>query len=896
MLLLVLPVGAQEFLGGYPYKDYIRLIDADHPPRFGNDSNTITYSQLQGVRSGIGGGGASAADIAAQISTNKLLTGWTNASGTLLGTAAFTAATAYDVAGIANTVSANTTNFVKDAVANVVTNNTSGNTLGGTFTGSITNSTTYSSDSKGSARIVSPNTSKPIMCANFPYYASWGINNSEGAASIVTNCCAATNIYANINEYILLSIATNRVADGLAALGYVWIDSGPSWAATNRDANGNIRADPVRFPSGMSGLRDILHNMGLKLIWWQGLGNSNSASQTFGSGTDWNFIYKDAAQIGTNGDAVRWDFDSFLPYPDVNDLGKRAIASEWVAALRTNNPSILTFMHNNWGAYTGGWTNKYQSWIGQTVNFWQMTDPLNGTQPDSSLWDNTVHFIDMAAVTAADTGRGHKPAPIPCQAGVLNDGKLSALNGLLFVSEMAMWQSPLVYDRNLIEHNRYYASLTSNPFPARADFQTNNWMIGINQNDDDSPPWKFYKSGTIEVWAKLLKANTMVGKTLAGSLWGDGSVAFLVVNRGYATNVSGTSITIPLTSLGVAPGAFAKMQDVWNYTNVTIAAAGNWATPAITNSAALWVMINPSNNFIAPVGVVVLPSYAITNNQTLATLNGITLNDNPVPNDVGAHGLTSFNWGNSTTASGDRSAVFGHYSTASGLYSFAAGSLAIASGVGSVAFGESTTASGQDSFVIGNSGTASALAAVQLGAGGNAAGIYSTAIGNQAYVDSSAPFSVEINGYGGNAKGTNVTPNSFRAENFTGGIFLLGGAITGNGSGITNLQHAVIQTNFISGKSYVNSYGAAITISGLVSLTVTATAGGFCNLSLRNDAAPVNGGWTNLYAINTTAATIAMNYTNVISLVVPTNSSFTFTNLSTGGLNTATVIGGQITY
>ena len=117
----------------------------------------------------------------------------------------------------------------------------------------------------------------------------------------------------------------------------------------------------------------------------------------------------------------------------------------------------------------------------------------------------------------------------------------------------------------------------------------------------------------------------------------------------------------------------------------------------------------------------------------------------------------------------------------------------------------------------------------------------------------------------------------------------------GNGSGITNLQHAVIQTNFISGKSYVNSYGAAIDVRGLVSLAVTAASGGAANITLRCDASPTQGGWTNIYALSTTSLTIAMNYTNSLSLIVPTNANFTFTNLSTVG-NSATVIGGQITY
>jgi hypothetical protein len=61
--------------------------------------------------------------VAQQISTNKLLTGMTNASGQSLGTAAFTATTAYDAAGAATLVTNGFGNIVTHSATELVTTN-----------------------------------------------------------------------------------------------------------------------------------------------------------------------------------------------------------------------------------------------------------------------------------------------------------------------------------------------------------------------------------------------------------------------------------------------------------------------------------------------------------------------------------------------------------------------------------------------------------------------------------------------------------------------------------------------------------------------------------------------------------------------------------------------------
>lgn len=121
---------------------------------------------------------------------------------------------------------------------------------------------------------------------------------------------------------------------------------------------------------------------------------------------------------------------------------------------------------------------------------------------------------------------------------------------------------------------------------------------------------------------------------------------------------------------------------------------------------------------------------------------------------------------------------------------------------------------------------------------------------------------------------------------------------TGNGAGLTNLPTSalglrLISTNFGNGQIYTNNYGSTILATANAVLVTAGVSGQAC-LQLRNNATLANGGATNYSALSTLVTSIATSYTNSISLLIPTNSVYTFTNTSTGAGDSATVIGGQI--
>lgn len=142
--------------------------------------------------------------------------------------------------------------------------------------------------------------------------------------------------------------------------------------------------------------------------------------------------------------------------------------------------------------------------------------------------------------------------------------------------------------------------------------------------------------------------------------------------------------------------------------------------------------------------------------------------------------------------------------TASGTSSHAEGTSTLASGNSSHAEGVSTSASGTASHAEGSATTASASGAHAEGNQTTASGVYSHAEGFQTTAAGYASHADGILGkvsadnaylWNGNftSPSTNETQYSFMV-NAPGGIPLLGGVISGNGSGLTNLQASSVTT------------------------------------------------------------------------------------------------------
>ncbi len=75
----------------------------------------------------------------------------------------------------------------------------------------------------------------------------------------------STNCRPEFNESMVEGIADIFVTKGLKAVSYQYVNLDDCWALPNRDADGKLVPDPVRFPHGIKAVADYVHSKGLKL-------------------------------------------------------------------------------------------------------------------------------------------------------------------------------------------------------------------------------------------------------------------------------------------------------------------------------------------------------------------------------------------------------------------------------------------------------------------------------------------------------------------------------------------------------------------------------------------------------------------------------------------------------
>ncbi|MGW4021967.1 NPCBM/NEW2 domain-containing protein [Streptomyces sp. NPDC005009] len=71
--------------------------------------------------------------------------------------------------------------------------------------------------------------------------------------------------HCDIDENKIKAAADHLVSTGLKDAGYTYVNIDDCWQRSTRDADGNLVADPDRFPGGMAALADYVHAKGLKL-------------------------------------------------------------------------------------------------------------------------------------------------------------------------------------------------------------------------------------------------------------------------------------------------------------------------------------------------------------------------------------------------------------------------------------------------------------------------------------------------------------------------------------------------------------------------------------------------------------------------------------------------------
>ncbi|WP_404423702.1 glycoside hydrolase family 27 protein [Nibricoccus sp. IMCC34717] len=340
----------------------------------------------------------------------------------------------------------------------------------------------------------------------------------------------------HISEQLLKETAETMIANGMRDAGYRYIVIDDCWSQRERDANGNLVADPVKFPSGMKALADYLHERGFKF----GIYNCAGLRTCAGFPGGWGHEFQDARTYAS------WGVD-YLKYDWCENNGANAkdAYARMSAALKAAGRPIV-FSLCEWGA------NKPWEWAEPIGHLWRTTgdiyDSYDGRLSYSSGWkvilDKQATLVDAIGPDglAKFAGPGHWNDPDMLEVG--NPG-LTLAESRSHFSFWCILAAPLMAG-NDIRHAT----------PDIVSILTDKDAIAVNQDKAGKAGWRALvdPSRNVEIWVRPLS---------------EGEWAVCVLN----TASTDAEITIDWQRLHWIQGKFS-VRDLWGKK-----AAGDTAKP-----------------------------------------------------------------------------------------------------------------------------------------------------------------------------------------------------------------------------------------------------------------------------------------------------------------------------
>jgi Alpha-galactosidase len=306
----------------------------------------------------------------------------------------------------------------------------------------------------------------------------------------------------NVNESVIRETAEALISTGLKDYGYNYIVIDDCWSIKDkRDGNGNLIADPEKFPNGIKALSDYVHEKGFKL------GIYSDAAEKTCSGYPGSYGFEEQdAQLWAG-----WGID-FLKYDYCNAPQEQSIAMERYAhmgeALRNTGREFLYSLcewgnqsPHLWGRRVGGhmWRvsgDVYDSWINIWLNTWYSI----GIDVSIDIANEVHEYGGPGAWNDLDM----------LVVGLKGKGQIAG-SGMSFVeyqTHMSLWCmacSPLMIGCDIRQLDSDTASLLMN-----------REVLDVNQDSLGIPARRAKQFGQCEIWTKPLA---------------DQSIAVSVINR-----------------------------------------------------------------------------------------------------------------------------------------------------------------------------------------------------------------------------------------------------------------------------------------------------------------------------------------------------------------------------
>ncbi|MBN2473636.1 MAG: NPCBM/NEW2 domain-containing protein [Pirellulales bacterium] len=327
----------------------------------------------------------------------------------------------------------------------------------------------------------------------------------------------------DIDEKKIQAIADAMVSSGMRDAGYVYLVLDDAWMAKDRDKDGRLQADPVKFPSGMKAIGDYIHGKGLKFGIYQdrgkwtcqqlpgSFGHEQIDMETFAAwGVD--YVKMDSCFAESNGRMSSEDY---------------AIYRRHIEA--TGRPIVLSISDFGNAAWAWGGKNSAQLW--RTSNdIYPWMDSIYACA-ETSAGDRAIHPAFNGLWQFA--GPGHWNDPDMLQVGNLKNMEENRRK-IADRAHFSLWcilAAPLMAGNDLRTMSRDVRDVLTAPE-----------LIAVNQDSRGIQGCKIFAQNGCEVYNKPLS---------------DGTTAVLLLNKRRQP----AAITVRWSQIGLA--GEQPVRDLW---------------------------------------------------------------------------------------------------------------------------------------------------------------------------------------------------------------------------------------------------------------------------------------------------------------------------------------------
>jgi alpha-galactosidase len=282
----------------------------------------------------------------------------------------------------------------------------------------------------------------------------------------------------NINQQMLKNMVDVFISSGMKDAGYQYFVLDDGWMAKERDSNGNLVADPAKFPDGMKSFVDYVHSKGLKF----GIYNCAGTMTCAGYPGTRGYEYQDARLYASWGvDYLKFDWC----YTD--SINAREAYTTMSKAIKiAGRPMVFSLCE--WG------NHQPWLWAKDVGHLWRTTgDIFAGFEGklNKGTWSalSVTAILDLQQNLRKYAGPGHWNDPDMLEVG----------NGMKYEEDKAhfslwcMLAAPLMAGNDL----RKMSDQTKN-------ILTNKDVVAVDQDALGIEGFKYDTVDGLEVWVKPL--------------------------------------------------------------------------------------------------------------------------------------------------------------------------------------------------------------------------------------------------------------------------------------------------------------------------------------------------------------------------------------------------------